>query len=146
LAIKKVAKKGLMDSFGGVLYKCIGIIKICIVILDMIQLKDALKEMETPDATGMPRLFDMKVISWDYQRGKGGELMEFNQVSLTDVKHSLIRPKLNEYKRENVPTVTIHKNPNHKDNKTKNLRLRNGQIRKIHIRFITEYNGKQIMY
>jgi hypothetical protein len=147
LAIKKVAKKGLMDSFGGVLYKCIGIIKICIVILEMIQLKDALKEMETPDSSGMARLFDLKVISWDFQRGKGGELLEFNQVSLTDVKHSVFgEAKININAREKPTTVTIYKDPNHKENKTKNVRLRNGQIRKVHIRFMTEYNGKQIMY
>lgn len=113
----------------------------------MIQLKDALKEMETPDATGMPRLFDLKVISWDFQRGKGGELLEFNQVSLTDVKFSVFgEAKININAREKPTTVTIYKDPNHKENKTKNVRLRNGQIRKVHIRFMTEYNGKQIMY
>lgn len=104
-------------------------------------------EMETPDASGMPRLFDMKVVSWDFQRGKGGELMEFNQVSLTDVKHTVNgAATINENARLKPVSVTIHKNPNHRENKTKNIRLRNGQIRKVHIRFITEYNGKQIMY
>ena len=38
------------------------------------------------------------------------------------------------------------KNPHHFQNKTRNIRLPNGERRKIHIRFIIEFNGQKVIY
>ena len=102
--------------------------------------------METP-VDGMPRKFDLTCISFDAQRGTGGEVLNFKNVTLTDVK---LAPRVgsvpDEFKREQPVMVSLNRNPHHRENKTKNLRLANGQIRKVHIRFITHYNGFKILY
>lgn len=102
--------------------------------------------METP-VDGMPLRFDLRCISYDDKRGIGGEELEFKNVTLTDVK---LAPKVgnvpDEFKRQQPAMISLNRNPQHRENKTKNLRLANGQIRKIHIRFITHFNGQKILY
>jgi len=36
----------------------------------------------------------------------------------------------------------VRKNPNHYQNSTRNLRLPNGEIRKVHVRLITQFNNQ----
>ncbi|MCQ4039738.1 hypothetical protein [Riemerella anatipestifer] len=38
------------------------------------------------------------------------------------------------------------KKPNHFANRTRNIKLPDGQIKKINILFIQEYNGKKVVY
>jgi len=38
------------------------------------------------------------------------------------------------------------KNPNHFDNKTRNLSLPSGDKRKINIRYIIEFNNQKVIY
>ena len=40
----------------------------------------------------------------------------------------------------------FEKNPNHWQNKTRNLKLSDGTIKKICILFIVAFNGKEVIY
>lgn len=101
--------------------------------------------METP-VNGKPCRFSLRVISYDESRGTGGEILDFNDVCLNDAKITIKHTVPLEHRRLAEPKVTQSRNPNHKENKTKNLRLANGQIRKIHIRFITHFNNINVVY
>ena len=113
--------------------------------MEFIQLKDALAIMEST-VEGRPMQFDLTVISFDDKRKTGGELMEFKKVSLNDVKFDYKQTVPEQFRREQPVRISLSKNPKHRENKTKNLRLANGQIRKIHIRFITQFNSMQVIY
>jgi hypothetical protein len=114
--------------------------------VEFILLRDALKEMETA-VDGYPRRFSVTAISWDEQRGTGGEILEFKDTCLNDAKITAFKSSIpEEHRRVADVRVSQNRNPHHRENKTKNLRLANGQIRKIHLRFITHYNGVNVIY
>jgi hypothetical protein len=113
--------------------------------VEFILLRDALKEMETA-VDGMPCRFSVTAISYDEQRGTGGEILEYKDVCLNDAKIQFKHAVPVEHRREQPIRVTEVRNPHHRENKTKNLRLANGQIRKIHLRFITHFNGVNVIY
>ncbi len=104
--------------------------------------------MEQTDKKGYPARFDLVVWSFSETRGLGGEELCYTNVCLNDVK-SKAEPKVQAAFRREKPVIITDasaKNPNHWDNKTRNIRLQNGQIRKIHIRFIKSFNQAQILY
>jgi hypothetical protein len=113
--------------------------------VEFILLRDALKEMETA-VDGMPCRFSVTAISYDEQRGTGGEILEYKNVCLNDAKINFKHVVPVEYRREQPIRITQNRNPHHRENKTKNVRLANGQIRKIHLRFITHFNGVNVIY
>lgn len=104
--------------------------------------------MEQTDAKGYPVRFSLVVWSYSETRGIGGEELHYSNVCLNDVK-SKAEPTIKEEFRRHKPVIVTDatpKNPNHWDNGTRNIRLENGQIRKIHIRFIKSFNQMQIIY
>lgn len=104
--------------------------------------------MEQTDKKGYPTRFDLVVWSFSETRGLGGEELTYTNVCLNDVK-SKAESKVKEAFRREKPVIITDsspKNPNHWDNKTRNIRLQNGQIRKIHIHFIKSFNQAQILY
>ncbi len=101
--------------------------------------------META-VDGMPCRFSVTAISYDEQRGTGGEILEYKNVCLNDAKINFKHVVPVEYRREQPIRITQNRNPHHRENKTKNVRLANGQIRKIHLRFITHFNGVNVIY
>ena len=113
--------------------------------MEFIQLRDVLTLMETP-VDGLARKFSLKVITYDDQRGTGGELMEFKECTLLGVKNEYKNSIPEEFRREQPALLLMTKDPHHRIHKTRNIRLKNGQVRKIHIRFITHFDGKQILY
>jgi hypothetical protein len=113
--------------------------------VEFILLKDAIQQMETT-VDGRPARFTVAVVGLDNSRGTGGELHIFKDVCLNDVKQNFTSAVPEQYQREQAHRFTNHKNPNHTDNGTRNLRLRNGQIRKIHTRLITQFNNLTVIY
>ena len=97
---------------------------------------------------GKPPRFDIVIWTFDHKRRTGGEEISFKNVCLNDIKPD---KKYELVAKENLRESTeakqvLIKNPNHRANKTRNLRLPNGQVRKFHIRFIKSFNGQQIIY
>ena len=83
---------------------------------------------------------NLVVIAANRQANTGGDEMVFKAAKkyiqqLTAIK--IVQPK------ESV--TKDKKNPSHFDHATRNILLPNGEIKKIHIRLIIEFNGKQVM-
>jgi hypothetical protein len=113
----------------------------------MIQLKEALRLMEQLDEHGKPCRFDLVVWEFSEKRGTGGEEITYKNVSLNDVKPSAESKVKAEFRRRKpIYDEGKPKNPHHFENQTRNIRLANYQVRKIHIRFIKSFNQFQIIY
>lgn len=114
------------------------------VVKGTIQLRDALSKMETV-SDGIPARFDLVVCTYSEDRGTGGELLELNNVRMSGFakqQQSKIAP---EFLRVQPKFENEKRNPHHRENKTKNILLANGQTRKIRIRFILFYNNLQVI-
>lgn len=116
--------------------------------MEFIQLSDALREMEKLDEKGYPTRFSITCWTYSESRATGGEEVTYKNVCLNDVRADVPSNIKEEYRRDKPISVAASspRNPHHWENKTRNLRLENNQIRKIHIRFIKSFNGKQIIY
>ena len=115
-----------------------------VVVKGTILLRDALKQMEAVN-DGIPARFDLVVCTYSQERNTGGEILELNNVRLSGFakqQQSKIAP---EFLREQPQFENEKRNPHHRENKTKNILLANGQTRKIRIRFIMFYNKMQVI-
>ena len=111
----------------------------------IITLPEVLKQMDQFDEKGKPVPFSIKFVTCDLRRKSGGELIELeNVVKCVGKKKGKVifddRKKTPNKKKEK-------KNPKHWDNSTRNILIpSSGQIRKCHIRLITEFNGQKVIY
>ena len=112
---------------------------------ETIYLKEVLNLMKTLDANGKAIPFSIKFRTYNKFSKTGGKLKyypEAKQVVKEENKninsiHSL----------RTVPKKKVdRKNPQHFDNKTRNIKLPTGKIRKINIRYIIEFNNKKVIY
>jgi hypothetical protein len=86
--------------------------------------------------------FAVKVITADVNRGTGGEELFIPMAW----KHSARTTREERALQKKSEAVTRYScNPNHYDNSTRNLKLPNGEIRKIHIRLLREVNGQIVL-
>lgn len=100
-------------------------------LMEKIYLKDVLSDMRKLDAAKNAIPFSLAVRSFNKQNKFGGKLTIYQNVTL------LQQPKNKK---------DFDKNPNHWENRTRNIKLQNGEIKKINILFITLYNGKEVVY
>ena len=94
-------------------------------------MKDALVEMRKLDKHKKPVPFSITVRTYNKQNRFGGKLCTYHGATLMQQP----RNKKN-----------FEKNPNHWENKTRNIKLHNGTIKKICILFIVAFNGKEVIY
>lgn len=104
-----------------------------------IQLKEVLKQISQFDHEGKPVYFNMKVRSFNTQNGRGGKLITYKNVRLCipNNKKNTIRELKN---------TKVTKNPNHWAHRTRNVKLMNNEIKKVHTLFIVEFNGLKVYY
>ena len=76
--------------------------------------------------------------SFNLQNKTGGKLISYEDAVLLrpPAKKGAVR----------LADETPFKNPNHWENRTRNIKLKNGEIKKIHIIFIEEFNGKKVVF
>lgn len=108
----------------------------------MILMKDALALMEARDASDKLVTFDCEFCTYSTKRSEGGKIVKLTGARLSFDKKPF-KGKASVIKSER--TFSAHQ-PNHFVNKTRNLRLPNGEIRKLHIRMLLTFNGKQVVY
>ena len=101
-------------------------------------LSDVLTEMKKVDARKNPVPFSLKIRSFNLQNKTGGKLISYEDAVLLrpPAKKGAVR----------LADETPFKNPNHWENRTRNIKLKNGEIKKIHIIFIEEFNGKKVIF
>lgn len=92
-------------------------------------LKDVITHMEAGHE------FSIEVITADRNKNTGGDILYFPKAKIFRKKKQGFDGKTGLTKRQN-----------HFINSTRNLLLPNNQIRKIHIRLITRFNGETVVY
>ena len=110
-----------------------------------IYLKDVLKQMKTLNSKGEAPSFSIKVRTFNNFSKTGGKLNHYPKAWLV-MKEKNYDPTSIKALRTLPKKPVDRKNPNHFENKTRNIRLPNGQKRKIHIRFIIEFNNQKVIY
>ena len=107
-----------------------------------IRLSDVLHQMEQLDAENNPVAFDVKFVTHDKKRDIGGEIISVDGARKCVGKRNGKVVFDVRAKKDDKPV----KDPHHFLNATRNIVLKNGQIRKLHIRLIIEFNGKKVCY
>jgi hypothetical protein len=109
---------------------------------ETISLKDGLAIIDRVDKEGNAIPFDISFRSLNRNSKSGGKLYEYKGArklrrSKSDAPNLLAVAQ---------SKTRIKRNPNHFQNRTRNLELQNKDIRKIHIRLIISINGKKVVY
>lgn len=110
-------------------------------------LKDVLKQMRQKTQEGYAVKFDISVRSYNRNSKEGGKLYTYENAKLvmqegntTDVEKEIRGLK------STSKIKKIQKNPFHHKNKTRNIRLESGEVKKININYIIEFNGLKVIY
>jgi hypothetical protein len=101
-----------------------------------ITLPEALKIFNLRDANMMFVPFDIEYRTFNEQTKQGGKLKTYNGVKYL--------PKAKE--NEEATADLSAKTPNHYKNRTRNIELSNGELRKIRIDFIVSINNTKVIY
>lgn len=107
-------------------------------------LREVLLAIKKVDEKGNAIPFDIEFRTYNHNNKMGGVLKSYTGAKL------LIGKKLKGEKFELTTNVfreqRVRKNPNHWQNKTRNIELESGHIRKINILYITKFNDEQVIY
>jgi hypothetical protein len=98
-----------------------------------ITLAEALKIFSTRDEQAMFVPFDIEFRTFNDQTKQGGKLRKYNQVKY-----------LPQAKSDNQ--VLSNKLPNHFKNRTRNIELQSGELKKLRIDFIIAINNAKVIY
>jgi len=111
---------------------------------DVFTLNEALKEITSKDVFDQYIPFDMEYRTFNATSKKGGKLKRYVHVTyLPEANHT----KDFKHTKENImDMVTAEKNPNHFENRSRNIRLEDKSIVKIKIDFIISINHKKVIY
>ena len=101
-------------------------------------------EMDKVDHTGRPVPFSITFITADRTRNTGGEIINISEAQKCVGKQSgsvLYATPVNA-----SSTNSVARDPHHRENETRNIFIPiSGQVRKVHLRLITQLNGKKII-
>jgi hypothetical protein len=103
-----------------------------------------LEEMKKTDAKGDAVPFTIEFRTYNRHNKMGGVLKRYEGAKLLMAKKTKGKPfnPLAFYNREEVE----RKNPNHWQNRTRNIELISGQIKKLNILYITKFNDLEVIY
>ena len=115
---------------------------------ETIYLSEVLKIMRTPNEEGRAVPFDISVRTLNKNSKTGGKLNTYEDAKLVMKEKGLDKNSIYALKnfKPSERRETIRKNPQHFQNKTRNIRLANGDKRKIHINHIISFNGSKVIY
>jgi hypothetical protein len=107
-------------------------------------LRQVLEEIKKTDAKGDAIPFDIEFRTYNRNNKMGGVLKRYEKAKLLIGKKLKGKPFIDAeyFYREQRARI----NPNHFDNRTRNIELTGGQIKKINILFITKFNGHEVIY
>lgn len=112
----------------------------------VIYLKDAVSIMNRVDVNGEGIPFDCEVRTFNRYKKTGGALKAYKGASLLPLSSGVDKKErfASLHTLAHVPPAA--KNPNHFDNRTRNIKLHNGLTRKINLNFLIAVNGQQVAY
>jgi hypothetical protein len=110
-----------------------------------IRLSEVLELMDQVDSSGINASFDIKFVTFNKKFETGGEIIEVKggRKCLTEAKKD---GKIIFGIESKGANILQSKKPDHYIQATRNILLPNGEIRKIHIRLIIEFNGKKVCF
>ena len=110
-----------------------------------IYLKDVLTAMSTlQDGRAVP--FSISFRTLNRNSKTGGKLITYPKAKLVIKEENKNINSINSLRTKPLKSK-LRKNPNHWVNKTRNIKvLPQGNIRKVHINYIIEFNGKKVVY
>lgn len=85
--------------------------------------------------------FSVMVITCNQKNKSGGEELWIDKAA----KHEPLNISQRKSIKNQQPKSLLKKNPNHFHNSTRNLKMPNGDLVKIHIRLIRIFNGKTVL-
>jgi hypothetical protein len=111
-------------------------------------LKDALTEMRMKTSEGMAVKFDISVRSYNKNSKEGGKMYHYINAKLVMEEGNLTKEEkeINSLKFKKSTQKRIQKNPLHFNNKTRNIKLEDNNIKKININYIILFNGEKVIY
>jgi len=114
---------------------------------DTIYLKEVLNQMKTPDKEGLAVPFSIKARTYQRFSKTGGRMLSYETAKLVMQETVKDRNSISSLMTKSKSRPSHRKSPGHFENKTRNIRvLPSGDIKKINILFITEFNGKKVIY
>ncbi|WP_421801766.1 hypothetical protein [Flagellimonas sp.] len=114
---------------------------------ESIYLSDVLEQMKTLDTKGRAVTFSLKARTLNRNSRTGGKLLEYSKAKLVMPEENPNSNTIESLRTKRKSLSGIRRNPSHYDNKTRNIKLLpGGEIRKIHIRYIIEFNGQKVIY
>jgi len=111
-----------------------------------IRLSDVLNLMDQIGDDGKPISFQMKFVKADRTRGTGGEIIEIPSGRKVISKDKKGNPVFDLRPKTKASDPSVKKDPRHWVNATRNILLENGEIRKVHIRLIIQFNQQKVCY
>lgn len=117
----------------------------CFMNSNYIRLWDVLEQMDRFNIMGKPIKFQIRFVTANRDHGTGGEIIEIKDGRKCSGKTKSGEPIFQKTKTVSVKD-SVTRNPNHWVNSTRNILLPNGQIRKVHIRLIIEFNHQKVCY
>lgn len=107
-------------------------------------LRQVLEEMKKTDDKGNAIPFDIEFRTFNKNNKMGGVLKKYDNAKLLIGKKLKGKPFIDAA--HFYRPVRVRKNPNHWENKTRNIELSGGQIKKLNILYITKFNGQEVIY
>ena len=111
---------------------------------ETIYINEVQEIMRTPNEEGRAVKFDITVRTLNKNSKTGGKLNTYENAKLV-MKEKPLDP-LAHLKFKPSEKKKVKKNPQHFPNKTRNIRLESGEIKKIHYNYIITFNGKKVIY
>lgn len=108
-------------------------------------LRDVLERMRTLDENGRAVQFSISFRTLNRQSKTGGRLITYPEAKLV-IKEENKKADSNHALRYFKKQVKVRRRPNHWDNKTRNIKLPNGEIKKVLINHIITFNGLKVVY
>ena len=113
---------------------------------DTILMRDVLKIMRTPNEEGRVIPFNITWRTLNKNSKTGGAFKRAENAKLVTKEKGIDPNSIYGLQHFMKKIKATKKSPNHFTNKTRNIRLESGDINKIHILHIIEFNGQKVMY
>lgn len=111
--------------------------------MSTVSFSECLKIINKKDKLGNSFPFDADVYTYNKNSKKGGVLKSYQNVKLLAWEKQ--ERTLQGLTKQATAEVKTTRNPNHFQNRTRNIELPNGDIRKIHLRLIDSINGQKVL-
>lgn len=110
----------------------------------MIFLRQVLIEIEKLDENKKPITFELEARTFNSNNKTGGRLVVYTSAKALQrkkLKGEIFNPFEHDYRQ-----FRVRRNPNHWDNRTRNIETKAGMIKKVKILYITKFNGLEVIY